>query len=97
MPDNGYTYRIVIKRPGTAERKQNTCLKLIERLQNEEKEKLQAQVINIPNQVTTSVKKFWIRATSESCKTSGTEVTMTVQLSVEALKYVSSHQRFSLP
>ena len=87
MSDDRHTYRAVLKRPGTVERRQSRCLKLVERLQTQEK---------LQNQATNSDRIFWILATNESCQTSGTEVTMTVRLSLEALKYVSSYHRYFL-
>ena len=78
LPDSYDTYTAVIKRPGTVEGKQSRCLKLIRRIQN---------------QAAKSENRFWVLASSESCTTSGTEVTMTVRLNVEALKYVSPYHR----
>lgn len=78
LPDTYNTYIAVLKRPGTVEGKQSRCLRLVGRLQN---------------QAETSGNGFWVLASSESCATNGEEVTMTVRLSVEALRYVSPHYK----
>ena len=78
LPDSRDTYTAVIKRPRTVEGKQTRCLNLIKKIQN---------------QAANSENGFWVLATSESCTTSGREVTMTVRLDVEALKYVSPYHR----
>ena len=74
LPDTHETYNVVIRRPGTVTGKQSRCSKLINKLEN---------------QVGKSENRFWYYATSESCMTSGSEVTLVVRLNIEALKYVS--------
>ena len=78
LPDSRNAYVAVLKRPGSIEGKQSRCLRLITKLQN---------------QAATSENGFWVLASKESCATNGNEVTMTVRLSVEALRYVSPYYK----
>ena len=78
LSDSSDTYTAVLRKPDTVEEKQSRCLKLIQKLKT---------------QTAKSDGTFWYYANSESCTTSGTEVTLTVRLNLEALKYVSSYYR----
>ena len=74
MPDTYETYTAVIRTPDTVEGRESRCPKLIQKLKNKSAK---------------SEATFWYYADNESCKASGSEVTLTVRLSVEALQYVS--------